>query len=63
MKLPGGMKPEGPMATGALKEKQHLQTDITLQPGKCYSILGFSKKVKDLDLTSSCRRAFFRGRT
>jgi hypothetical protein len=50
MKLPPGMKPDGPLATGALKEKQHLQTEITLQPGKCYSIVGFSKKVKDLDL-------------
>jgi hypothetical protein len=50
MKLPSGMKPEGPMATGSLKEKQHLQTDVTLQPGKCYSIVGYSKKVKDLDL-------------
>jgi hypothetical protein len=50
MKLPAGMKPDGPLATGSLKEKQHLQTDLTLQPGKCYSIVGFSKKVKDLDL-------------
>jgi hypothetical protein len=50
MKLPPGMKPDGPLATGSLKEKQHLQTDLTLQPGKCYSIVGFSKKVKDLDL-------------
>jgi hypothetical protein len=49
-KLPGGMKPEGPLAVGSLKEKQHLQTDVTLQPGKCYSIVGFSKNVKDLDL-------------
>jgi hypothetical protein len=49
-KLPAGMKPEGPLATGILKEKQHLQTDVTLAPGKCYSIIGYSKKVKDLDL-------------
>jgi hypothetical protein len=44
------MKPEGPLALGSVKEKQHLQTDITLAPGKCYSIVGFSKNVKDLDL-------------
>jgi hypothetical protein len=50
MKLPGGMKPDGPLAMGSLKEKHHLQTDLTLQPGKCYSIVGYSKKVKDLDL-------------
>jgi hypothetical protein len=49
-KLPSGMAPDGPMAMGSLKEKAHLQTDITLQPGKCYSIVGYSKKVKDLDL-------------
>jgi hypothetical protein len=45
-----GMEPDGPLATGTLKEKQNLQTDITLQPGKCYAIVGYSKKVKDLDL-------------
>jgi hypothetical protein len=50
MKLPAGMKPEGPLAMGSVKEKHHLQTDVTLQPGKCYSIVGYSKKVKDLDL-------------
>src|SRR5262249_13521610 len=50
MKLPAGMKPDGPLALGSVKEKHHLQTDITLQPGKCYSIVGYSKKVKDLDL-------------
>jgi hypothetical protein len=49
-KLPAGMQPDGPLAMGSMKEKQHLQTDMTLQPGKCYSIIGFSKKVKDLDL-------------
>jgi hypothetical protein len=50
MKLPAGMKPDGPLLMGSVKEKHHLQTDVTLQPGKCYSIVGFSKKVKDLDL-------------
>ncbi|HEY8040241.1 MAG TPA: hypothetical protein VIF15_10635 [Polyangiaceae bacterium] len=49
-RLPAGMQPDGPMAMGSIKEKQHLQADITLQPGKCYSIVGYSKKVKDLDL-------------
>ncbi len=39
-----------PDGDSTLKEKQELQADITLQPGKCYSIVGFSKKVKDLDL-------------
>jgi hypothetical protein len=49
-KLPAGMQPEGPLAMGSIKEKQHLQTDVTLAAGKCYSIVGFSHKVKDLDL-------------
>src|SRR5579859_2162103 len=49
-KLTAGMTPEGPLAMGSVKEKQHLHTDVTLQPGKCYSIVGFSQKVKDLDL-------------
>jgi len=49
-KLSAGMQPEGPLAMGSIKEKQHLQTDVTLAPGKCYSIVGYSKKVKDLDL-------------
>jgi hypothetical protein len=45
-----GMEPDGPLATGSLKEKQNLQTEVTLRPGKCYTIVGYSKKVKDLDL-------------
>jgi hypothetical protein len=49
-KLPAGMKPEGPLVTGNVAQKTHLQTDVTLAPGKCYSILGFSATVKDLDL-------------
>jgi hypothetical protein len=49
-KLTAGMQPDGPLAMGSIKEKQHLQTDVTLAPGKCYSIVGYSKKVKDLDL-------------
>lgn len=49
-RLPAGMQADGPMAMGTLKEKGHLAADFTLAPGKCYSIVGFSKKVKDLDL-------------
>jgi hypothetical protein len=45
-----GMDPDGPLAMGSLKEKQHLQTDVTLKPGKCYVVVGFSQKIKDLDL-------------
>jgi hypothetical protein len=51
-KFAKGMTAEGAMAKGKLAEKAHLQTDITLNPGKCYVLIGFSppKKVKDLDL-------------
>jgi hypothetical protein len=45
-----GMIADGPLATGNLKEKQNLQTDVTLLPGKCYAVVGYSKRVKDLDL-------------
>jgi hypothetical protein len=46
------MTPDGPLARGKLTEKQHLQADITLQPGKCYKLIGFGtpQKVKDFDL-------------
>ncbi len=45
-----GMDPDGPLAMGSLKEKGHLQTDVTLKPGKCYAVVGYSPKIKDLDL-------------
>jgi hypothetical protein len=45
-----GMQPDGPLGTGKLKEKGHLQMSVTLLPGKCYALLGFAPKVKDLDL-------------
>ena len=45
-----GMEPDGALAVGVLREKQNVQTDITLQPGRCYAIVGYSKKVEDVDL-------------
>ncbi len=45
-----GMLADGPMGTGKLKEKGHLQMSVTLVPGKCYALLGFAPKAKDLDL-------------
>ena len=50
MRLPAGMKPDGPLAIGTLQPKHHLQMNVSLQAGKCYSIVGYSKKVRDLDL-------------
>jgi hypothetical protein len=45
-----GMVPDGPMGTGSLKNKQHSHMDITLGPGKCYALIGYCPKSKDLDL-------------
>ena len=45
-----GMDVDGPLATGTLREKQSLQTDITLAPTRCYAILGYSRRIKDVDL-------------
>jgi hypothetical protein len=45
-----GMEADGPLQTGTLKEKQHLHADVTLKPGKCYALVGFSTTVKDLDV-------------
>jgi hypothetical protein len=47
-----GMQPEGQELKQTLNEGQHTVMMLTLQAGKCYSILGFSPlgAVKDLDL-------------
>jgi hypothetical protein len=45
-----GMDADGPLATGTLREKQSLQTDITLAPNRCYAILGYSRQIRDVDL-------------
>jgi hypothetical protein len=48
-----GMQPDGELAQGDLKEGEHLTMMVTLQPGKCYAIVGYSPPgggVKDLDL-------------
>lgn len=48
-----GMTPDGQLAQGDLKEGDHLTMMVTLQPGKCYAIVGYSAPgsgVKDLDL-------------
>jgi hypothetical protein len=46
------MSPEGQMAKGTLQEGGHSQFLMTLMPGKCYTIVGFSPagQIKDLDL-------------
>jgi len=47
-----GMKPEGAVATGTLKEGDHIEWSVTLAPGKCYAIVGYSPsgEIQDLDL-------------
>jgi hypothetical protein len=47
-----GLSPDGPIAKGTLKEKDHAEMMVTLEVGKCYSVIGFSPQggVADLDL-------------
>jgi hypothetical protein len=47
-----GMRADGPVATGSLKEGDHLAWSLSLPPGRCYSIVGWSPtgEVQDLDL-------------
>jgi hypothetical protein len=47
-----GMKPEGQVATGTFKEGDHLEMSVTLAPGKCYAVVGYSPsgEIQDLDL-------------
>lgn len=52
LRLAPGMQPEGNELKQNLPEGQHAVMMVTLQAGKCYSIIGFSPLggVKDLDL-------------
>ncbi|MDP9150808.1 MAG: hypothetical protein M3O36_12830, partial [Myxococcota bacterium] len=52
LRVAPGMQPEGDQLKQALAEGQHAVMMVTLQAGKCYSIVGFSPPggVKDLDL-------------
>ncbi|HXX66789.1 MAG TPA: hypothetical protein VEK07_06395 [Polyangiaceae bacterium] len=52
LRLAPGMQPEGSELKQTLAEGQHAVMMVTLQAGKCYTLLGFSPPgaVKDLDL-------------
>ena len=52
IKVAPGMKPDGMIATGTLKEGEHLSWSLTMAPGKCYAIVGYSPtgEIQDLDL-------------
>jgi hypothetical protein len=52
LRLAPGMQPDGTELKQAMTEGQHAVVMVTLQAGKCYTILGFSPLggVKDLDL-------------
>ncbi len=52
MRVAPGMQPEGSELKQNLPEGQHAVMMVTLQAGKCYSIVGFSPlgAVKDVDL-------------
>jgi len=38
-----GMKPEGQLMSAKLQQDGHAQATITLEPGKCYTIVGFAQ--------------------
>jgi hypothetical protein len=52
VRVASGMQPEGDELKQTLTEGQHAVMMVTLQAGKCYSIVGFSPPgaIKDLDL-------------
>jgi hypothetical protein len=52
LKAAPGMKADGPLASGVLKEGDHLGWSVTMAPGKCYAIVGYSPtgEIQDLDL-------------
>jgi hypothetical protein len=45
-----GMKADGPLFVAKLDEKKEAHAEITLKPGHCYTVLGYSEKITDLDL-------------
>ena len=49
-KTVAGIDPYGPLATAHLKAHQRVHMDVTLPPGKCYAIVGFSASVTSLRL-------------
>jgi hypothetical protein len=46
-----GMKPDGPLVGGVLKEGQTAEGQVMLMPGKCYTVVGTGQLgVQELDL-------------
>ena len=44
-----GMKPDGSAAAGQCSEGQTLEVPLTLQPGKCYTVIAVSAGLQELD--------------
>ena len=44
-----GMQPEGSSAAGQCSEGQTFELPLTLQPGKCYTVIAVSMGVQELD--------------
>jgi hypothetical protein len=44
-----GMQPEGSSAAGQCAEGQQFELPLTLQPGKCYTVISVSMGVQELD--------------
>jgi hypothetical protein len=51
-KMAPGMTPEGAIATSTLKEGGHVAWSLSMPPGKCYAVVGYSPsgEIADLDL-------------
>lgn len=45
-----GMQPEGSTFAGQFQEGQVLEQQFTIQPGKCYSVVGASMGIQELDI-------------
>jgi hypothetical protein len=45
-----GMQPEGSAFAANFQEGQVLEQQITIQPGKCYSVVGASMGIQELDI-------------
>ena len=46
-----GMTPEGPLVAGQFQQGQTLETAVTLNPNKCYTVLAVGAGIQEVDIT------------
>jgi hypothetical protein len=46
-----GMSPEGPLVAGQFQQGQMLETPVTLNPNKCYTVLAVGAGIQEVDIT------------